>query len=316
MGLSAIECIHRGVLNARANWELVLVHWLQFLILAVVTIVGLVPPLIALGVDGSFGDRAPTDLDGAIEILADLIPTAETIAPFVAALGLTFLIWTAGFGLFCFLQGGILGTLWMGDRQAPVGDPRSWHWFRTFRMRDFMGWGRRLAWRYFWLLQLIFLLTVIWLLLPLVLLMVVFWGHENWGGIAAFGIGCGGFIPIAFGWVAIALWSQLALVAAARSESSVGSSAREGLEVLGARLGAMMLLMVLLMAAGMTMALAFAPLSIVVDLALGSGSVVAAVITTGLSMIQWLASSLVNVVFAAALVALVRSQAVITVESP
>ena len=110
MGLSAIECLHRGVLNARANWELVLVHWVQFLVLAGVTLLGLLPPLLVLGLDEGLAaaQSDPDDVEALLGMIRELLPTAEQIAPLIAALGLAIVIWTVGFIAFCFLQGGIL----------------------------------------------------------------------------------------------------------------------------------------------------------------------------------------------------------------
>ena len=68
------------------------------------------------------------------------------------------------------------------------------------------------------------------------------YGGERWGGPAAVGIGCGGALPLGFLLVASSLWSLLAVADAARRESGTLAAARQGLRVLGRRLGAIVLI--------------------------------------------------------------------------
>src|SRR4029453_4229066 len=152
MALAAIDCVRRGIRNARANRELVVVRWLSNLVLLALAAAGVVPPLLVLGFPAADLPLDPEDWQRLgpelISRLAD--PPAGLVA---AALGTAF-VWTLAFIVFCFFQAGTYGILYSGDRPAPPGLPPEKSWFRTWSRSDFSGWGGRLLWRFFWFLNL------------------------------------------------------------------------------------------------------------------------------------------------------------------
>ena len=121
MALSAVSCIQRGITNLRANWELVFVSWLQGFLTAVLVLVGFAPPLGALGL-ASFDWAGATQVEWT-EFLSQagqlMNRGADSWLLLGASLLVSFAIWLAAFLVYCFCQGGILGVLMPGDRQAP-----------------------------------------------------------------------------------------------------------------------------------------------------------------------------------------------------
>ena len=53
MRLSAADCLRRGWTNLSANWELVVIQWLASFLVLVLLALGLVLPLVILGLDGA-----------------------------------------------------------------------------------------------------------------------------------------------------------------------------------------------------------------------------------------------------------------------
>ena len=53
MTLSATDTIHRGLVNLRANWELILVQFLQIFIGTILFLVGFLPTFGSAGILGS-----------------------------------------------------------------------------------------------------------------------------------------------------------------------------------------------------------------------------------------------------------------------
>ena len=96
------------------------------------------------------------------------------------------------------------------------------------------------------------------------------------------------------------------MAAAARPEAGVGGAARESLGILGRRLGAAVVLMVCLMVAALFVGLFFAPVSLVMEVALAGRPAVAFATSAFLTMVQWFASAVVGAWLSAAVVALVR----------
>jgi hypothetical protein len=313
MALSAVSCLQRGVTNLRANWELVFVAWLQSFVTATLVLAGFAPPLAVLGL-ASFDVLSSPEVEWA-EVLGQagqlMNRGSEAWILLAASLLVSSAIWLMAFLVYCFFQGGILGVLMTGDRQAPEGRPRGWQWFRTFSRRDLRGWGGRNLWRYFWLLNLISAISLLWLLMALVVFGLTALGGEQWGVTAALGIGCGAAIPLVFGFVMIILWSSLAQADLALGDSAVGKSLRRSLNLLGRRLGAVVVLSLIALLVGIVIGIGIWILSVVSALFLpetGSGRWVGAVVQFGLSAIQMITGSVVAVGFSASIVSLVRSE--------
>jgi hypothetical protein len=311
MGLPAIDCIQRGVTSLRANWELALVQLLQSLAVTAVVLAGLLPPLavVGFGTLDALRGAAPGDPLALQRALSAWLGALRVdVTALAAACGATALVWLLAFLLYCWFQGGIYGVLAAADRQAPPGALREVAWFRTYRWRDLRGWAGRFTWRFFafWCFALLpalagALATAGWIGL-------VAWGWARWGGGAALGIGCGGALPIAFGWGAFALWTNLAAAALAEEESGVLAAARHGLAVLGRRLGGVLLIALVFAAAAVATSLVFAPLSMAFDFILREELLANLTATAVLGLAQAMLSSLIGVAAVGTLIALVRSE--------
>ena len=316
MTLSAVSCIRRGITNLRANWELVFVSWLQGFLTALLILVGCAPLFAVLGL-GSLDWWAASEVEWA-ELLSQasqrMSRGAEAWLLVGAALLVSFAIWLAAFLVYCFFQGGILGILMTGDRQAPAGRPAGWQWFRTFTGRDLRGWGGRYLWRFFWLLNLMAAIGLLWLLVVAIVIGLTALGGEQWGASAAFGIGCGGFIPVAFGLILLVLWANVAQVDLAREDSSVGKALRRSLGLVGRRLGAVALTFFAALCLVILIGVGVSILSLLSSLLLPEGGAaqwMRTAVEIGLSGLEMILGSIVAVGFSASLVSLVRSEALL-----
>ncbi len=311
MTLSAADTIQRGLVNLRANWELVFVQFLQILIATILMLVGFLPPLAVLGfTDLEWIESSPEEWSGLFDSLATMVSRGtDAWLLLLASLLLSGVIWLIAMLTYCYFQAGIYGVLMAGDRQAPVGKPRGWKWFRTFSVRDLRGWGARYLWRYFWLGQLFLLLGTFWLLVPLVIFMMGIWGESQWGPGAAFGIGCGGILLGGFSLFVLAFWFSLAQADLAREESSVRRATKQGLLVLSRRLGAVILVAILGFVVSFTLSISVMILGFFGQMGLGSGFATQLTWSLFFNGAQWLVSCLVGVSFIAILVALARSEA-------
>jgi hypothetical protein len=302
MRLSAVDCLRRGFKNLSANWELVLLQWLQSLLVPLLLLLGLAAPVAILAGPSWFERGRLPDLGHTLSRIAEAPPLL--LLSLVAMLAL----WTLSYVVYCYFQAGTYGVLWTADRQALPGRPRDSRLFRTFSVRDFFGWGGRYVWRYFGFILLFGLFVGLAAGAAGLWIAFLVRGGERWGGGAALGIGCGGIFPLGFLALILSFWFSVAQAGLAREESSVWSASRLGLAVLGRRLGAVILLFLLSLFAAAALAFAFLPLSIVVDLLLSDAPAARAVTQLLLFLVQGLPNALLAVALGAALVALVRSE--------
>ena len=310
MRLTAIDCVHRGLLSLRANWQLILVQWLQTLVLVVLTVAGFLPPIAALGLFELMPfEGTPEDWSGLFnEILSRVPQDVGGFLPLALSVVGASLIWLLAFVVYCYFQGGIYGILVSADRQAAPGHPKGWQWFQTFNFKDFRGWGSRYTWRYFWLINLIVLVMFVWAMVFVGVAGMAFFASQRWGAMAAFGIGCGGLIPLFFGTLVLALWSSLAMADLALEDSGVWIAARRSLQTLGRRFWAVLLMLILVVIAGLIGSVFFVPVSLGLDLVLRDQFIVWAIGRALVTLLQWAWSGAVTVGFAAAMVSLVRSE--------
>jgi len=201
-GVSAFDCLRRGLANLRANWELVVVRWLGFLAIAVLVLAGLALPFIVLGVGLLGGDLRNLLRGGAAawesfgDHLGQALPQAGL--SFAFALVGMLLVWLFACILYCYLQAGIFGVLTAAERQALPGGGRGREWFRTFSLRNLFGWGGRYMGRFFGFVNLYGLAWIGVLLAGVLWIFLLIGGGQRWGQAAAVGIGCGGALPLAF----------------------------------------------------------------------------------------------------------------------
>lgn len=298
MRLSAADCLRRGWTNLSANWELVVIQWLASFLVLVLLALGLLLPPVILGVDL----LASQGVEDVLRRLADLRPGLSMALVAMMAVWLTTLL------LHCFFQAGAFGVLASGDRQALPGPRRNRLLFRTFSLRDFFGWGGLYVWRF------LGVRVLFWGLVMALGAAVLFWliflgvGGSEWGAPAAFGIGCGGALPLVFLALVLGLWFQIAQADLAREGSGVRTASRRGLHVLGRRLGAVAILFILFLGAAIGLLIVFLPLTAAADLLLSGSPGWRALVRLILFLLQSLPSTLLTMVLAGSLVALVRSE--------
>ncbi len=303
MRLSAGDCLRRGWTNLSANWELVVIQWLEGFVVAALLALGLVLALLSLGMDA---------LRAGQWTAQEIVEAARRVASFSPPLLMALTAWLAVSLLTLlfhgYFQAGTYGILAAADRQALPGIRRQRLLFRTFSLRDFFGWSGLYVWRFFGMLVLFWGLTL--LMAAVVLLWLVFlgFGGLRWGAPAALGIGCGGALPLAFLAVVLGLWLNVGQADLARDGSGVGAAARRGLAVLGRRLGAVCALFVLFLGAAIALAAAFLPLSFLADSLLAHSPGTLGFVRFILLLLQALPNTLLTMLLAGALVALVHSE--------
>lgn len=302
MRLSAVDCLRRGWTNLSANWELVLLQWLEWVLLTVLMALGLFLPLLIVGANLMGSGDAARRAEALARRLADLSPAL--LLALVAMLA----VWLASLLLHAYFQAGAYGVLASADRQALPGPRRRKEFFRTFSLRDFLGWGGLYVWRFFGMLLLFGVFAF--LLGGAVLLWMIFLGVGGaaWGSPAAFGIGCGGALPMGFLALVLGLWIHLAQADLARDGSSVRAASRRGIAVLGRRLGTVIALFLVTVVAALALAIVFFPLGAAADALLSGAPLTRALVRFLLLLLQSLPNTLLAMVLAGALVALVRSE--------
>ena len=302
MRLSALDCLRRGWTNLAANWELVLLQWLEWLLLTALLALGLFLPLLIVGANLVGSGNAARQAEALARRLADLSPAL--LLALIAMLA----VWLASLLLHSYFQAGAYGVLAAADRQALPGPRRSKEFFRTFNLRDFLGWGGLYMWRFFGVLLLFGVFAF--LLGGAVLLWLLFLGAggAQWGSPAALGIGCGGALPMGFLALVLGLWLHLAQADLARDGSSVRAASRRGISVLGRRLGTVIALFLVALVAGLALAIVFFPLGAAADALLSGAPLMRTLVRFLLFLLQSLPNTLLAMVLAGALVALVRSE--------
>jgi hypothetical protein len=128
------------------------------------------------------------------------------------------------------------------------------------------------------------------------------------GATAAFGVGCGGALPVAFGLFAVFAATLLGQADLPGAESRTLRSVRLGFHVLGRRLGAAIGLVVLLFTAAIALGVAFTMADLGLAFALGASPSISISLRIALFLAQLLASSWLNLAFAGAFLALLRSE--------
>jgi hypothetical protein len=304
MRLSAADCLRRGFTNLSANWELVLIQWLQSVLLLALLAASLALPLVILGGDALLAGSSVERALAAAWARLGRLSTPGLLPAAVAMLAL----WLLSLLVHCWIQAGTYGVLASADRQALPGAHRDRQLFRTFSPRDFSGWGALYLGRYFRILLLFWLLALPLACVALLWLFSTAVGGSAWGRGAALGIGCCGALPVGFLMLVLGLWINVSQADLAREGSSVRAASRRSLSVLGRRLGAVAALVLLIAAAAFVVGLVFIPVSAVPETLLGSAPRWRALVRVVLFLLQGLPSTLLAMILAASLVALVRSE--------
>ncbi|HEX4965854.1 MAG TPA: hypothetical protein VF173_33910 [Thermoanaerobaculia bacterium] len=303
MRLSAADCLRRGWTNLAANWELVLLQWLQSLLFVLLLALSASLAVVALGADALAAGRR------ASQVLALVGARLSHLSSAVAMAGVAVLaVWLLSLLVHCWFQAGAYGVLAAAERQALPGPGRQRLLFRTFSLRDFSGWGGLYLWRFFRLLVLFWFLALPLGFAVLVWLVSLAIGGEVWGRQAVLGIGCGGALPLGFLFLVAGLLSHAAQADLAREGSGVRAAIRRGVAVLGRRLGAVFALVLLMVAAGLALTLLYLAVSVVPEVLLTGAPRLRALVRVALFLLQGIPSSLLAMVLASSLVALVRSE--------
>lgn len=299
--LTAIDCVSRGVASLRAHWRLLIgARLLRNLILFALLATSVILPALSLGFD--LWLDLPKNVDEGLEWFANLADRLVWTPQLLGALGAMVLLWLLAGYVYCFFQAGAYGVLAAADRESPGAG--------AFRWADFSRWGRDGLGRYFALANLygVFLGTA--LAFALLGTGAVASAAAIWGTLAALGIGCVALVPIFLLFLASGVWYDIACADLAREESSVKIATRRAAKILGRRLGAVALLLVLFGAASMAIWLALFPLSAWVAF-LGNGRPLVAYVGQGLlQLVGALPGAALETVLAGAWVALARSEAV------
>ncbi len=317
MRLSAIDAVQRGLTNLRSNWELALLQMLQGLILSVLSLAGVVPIVLALGAGflRTFwsastspwgGGSGPPDFSPYIERLVSNWPI------FAAAIFGAFCVWTLAFVIYCYFQAGVLGELAAGDAKASrSASERPAHAdFRIYSLAGFNTQGQAGVWKFFWLINLFAILGLLVILVFVLLLFGVVTAAFRDGGSpgAAIGLGCFSALFLVPIWIFLSLWSQLAKAVLVSGSDGIWDAFRSSFTLLFRRLGAVLLIALLAIVAGVAVSMVFMPLSLATDFALGDDFGIQIAADIVLMVLQSIVGAVLSVAIAAILIALARSE--------
>ncbi len=308
--LSGIDALGRGVSSLRANWELILVATGGTLVVALVALAGLAPAvaLVGLSLVDLLGAAAGASTSAALA-LRDLDPAALGGAALIAAaLAFVGALLVASL-VQCWVQAGILGTLWTADAQAPPGPRRPALSFRTFSPRLFAAEARRNFLRLLGFYGVVLAFGIVWTLLAAGLVAGAVAAGQGLDGIAGVAIGCGGAIPLLCALVILVLGVAVGQADVPRPESSALGAVETGFRVLGRRLGACALLYLIFIAVAVAVATVEGLTSFTSSLLLADAPAAGLTVGILLFVAQTLVQTALTLGLTAGLVALVRAEA-------
>lgn len=305
MRLSAFECTARGISNLRGNWELVLLQLAQIAIFFALSLATVAAVVAATGVTLLRELGSSTDWAKVLESIQGLSFDRGLIA---IVLAVVFVLSTIGALVYGWFQAGIFSTLERGERQAPPSPKTDWSAFRTFRWREFVGWGNRGAWRYFVFLGWFFLVATLLLVFAGLFVAVLAIALPRIGGPAAVALGCTAVLPLIGIMLALNLWLVIAQALLPRENLGVLSASREAFSILRRRSGAALLLLLLFMFASVALSAVFWPLNQGIGLAIEGSIIAVLVIELLLGAAQMLAGSIFTIAFYGSIVALARTE--------
>lgn len=309
MRLGALGSLQRGFENLRANWQLILVIWLQTALNLGLGLVALLPFFFVLDLEAPPLEAAPAVVN------AWMLDTIEHLAAQLAepafwlALVSSSAVCLALLALTGFFQAGIYGVLVEGDRRVPP-DRRDAEvsGFRAFSWREFQSRGGRHLWAYFWLYNLILLGWLLWVLLGALVVVAMGLVGQQAGLAAGLAIGCAAVLPMAFLLVLAFFWVAVGQVEISTHDAGPWTALKRSLPVLVRRLPAVTLLFLLFAVTAIGVGMVFLMLSLPLNAGLAFAPALRRVFGLGLQAVQWLASGVVQLVLAATLVALYRGE--------
>ena len=305
--LPALDALVRGLANARANSELLVVQLFSSLFIVISIAAPIFYLMRQVGIPiGILFEKDPRKMQEAIEGIA--FDPAALLS--LAGTGLLLLLvgGTVLFLFYCFAQAGTLAVLSAGDAQAPVVARPPVEIFRAFSWRAYFSWSFRWGWRLFWLYNLVLLVFSLLMLLFLIPLWLVARMGESDNIAATCLVACGVSIPIFFLFVVLGMATQVAAAVMVVDDGGAGRSLRRGFALTGRRIGALLLLLLLTACAYMAIGTLFFFVGLGVSLATAALPALHFAATAGLEILQFLLSTVIGLVLTAALIALVRGE--------
>ncbi|MDH3255543.1 MAG: hypothetical protein OEM62_11160 [Acidobacteriota bacterium] len=309
MRVSAMDALRRGVSNLLANWELVLVHLGQTVLVSVLFVAGAIPLVLVIGwgslrtlwADWATATSAPPSLE---DLLARL---SGSLGPLLLGVCVALCAWTVALIVYAYVQAGIFDVLAKGEQGAPaVAGSRAG--FRSFSFGQWKRSADRHIWHFFWLVNIFMALGTVLLVVLGLIFVATGWLVATEAVGAAFFFGClGGSLLIVLA-AGTSLWWQLAMAAAVSGASEVGRSIRFGGRVLVRRLGAVLVFVLLGVVIGITAAIVFLPGALLLEVTLRDSTAAYVSGQVAMSLLQSAFSSVLSVGFAAITISLVSSE--------
>lgn len=305
MRLSAIDAVGHGLLNLRANWQLILVQAFQSLVVTLVGLLGLLPIVFVLGWKVVSGAASRIGRGGEEQILESI--TAAGV-PLIFAILVAGLIWTIAFIVYCYFQAGILGVLAAGERRAEEEGAR-WANFREFSLAGFRRNAESLTWPVFWVVNLFAVVAfVLFMIFAVLAGLVVAVRLGDGVGVGTVLLGCFGLGVFLLVMMVMSVWLQLALAKVATGTRGVWASTRSSFATMLRRFPGLALLFLLLIAASIGVAVVLMPLSLLLE-SVFRGRMSFYLAGQGIiTLFQWFLGGLVTIGWSATLVALVSGE--------
>jgi hypothetical protein len=307
--VGALEALGRGLVNVRANAELVPAVTAGTLAVFLLLLASFLPWLGALGLDPrDLVAGEPPDFDAlAGAARAGLAPEG-----IVARFGVAFTAIALGLIvsslMYCWYWGGALGVLVAGEAQAPPGAGRAPAVFRTFSARFLLGEARRLTAPVLLFLSLFLGLMLLLLVALGALFALALALGERRGGGAGLAVGCGGAFPLLFAWIALLLALWFGQVELPRRGIGVRAAATLGFRWLGARLGAALALFALFLCASLAIGIFVGGAGFLIKLWFAESFPAELTIDLLAWFAQLVSSAALNLVLAASFAALARGE--------
>lgn len=241
---NAFTVLRRGFESAFANWPLLLVRFCEGLLIVGVVIAGVAGSLLALGLSLDFSgvEKWAEHPEQAAEWLL------ANVGLFVAFMIVLALIGGVAFLIHAYVQAGVTATFVRFERL-----PQRWSWregWNRFSLGSVIESAARYGWRVFLIYNIVWGVAGLVILIPLAVLLAVVLAIGE--AATAIVLTCLGLVVIVLLSIIVGIvagaWSQVAItVALAVDAGSVESSSRAG-DVIRARLGSVVLVMVAIFA--------------------------------------------------------------------
>jgi hypothetical protein len=310
MRRSALESLQRGVVNLAANWQLVVAQLVRALLVTLLTLAGLVPLGLAIGLGTLRSFLSPDPLSSGSptaaleEALASFSASAGNV---VLALMVAVAVWTVALVVSSYFQAGSFGVLARGDRRSPLPRPER-SAFRAFSLAGFKAAAERNVWRFFWLVNLFLLFGLGVLLILATGLGLTAWLAAREAGTAALLGGCATLAAALLAAVVLGLWWQTSLAATVVKREGLWASVATGFKVLTRRPGAIVAVFLVVAAVALTIFVVLFPVSLVIEVAMREALWAYAATQVLMTLVQSMTSGVLGLAAAGAVIALVGGE--------